>query len=308
MARTASRAAERDRPIQQWPSTRIAPLLFGVLLLLAGIWIWQRGDGTVHAGVVAPIATLTTTDAHALVWSPNEITTVFVGYHNGLLKSTDGGRTWQPTSLTDADAMSLAASPKAPARLYAAGHAILRRSDDGGETWTAPQSVLQGADIHGLAQSPVDSDRLYALVADQGLFTSSDGGRTWTFISSAPSQAALAVSADGQTLLLGAGSVIRQSTDQGVSWQPSGTELPQDAQVLALAVDPTGNRVFAATTAGLYRRTEPGGIWEPTPLNGTIVAVAVSPALPDTMLAIDDEKQIFRSLDGGGSWSLWVTR
>ena len=255
-----------------------------------------------RTGVSRPIATLDTPDVHALIWSPTEPNTIFFGHHNGLLKSIDGGRTWQPTSLTNADAMSLATSPKAPTRMYAAGHGIFRRSDDGGATWTEPVGDLQGADIHGFAQNPADPDRLYALVADRGILTSPDAGATWIPVSSAPSHGALAVSADGQTLLLGTGFSVQESSDHGASWKPSGAELPGNAQVLGLAVDPAGNRIFAATSLGLYQRRGGGTTWEPTPLTGVILTVAISPVQPNSVLVVDDQKRVFRSDDGGATW------
>lgn len=300
MARTPSRTAGRTVIDRQRRPAWIVPLVFGILLTLAvGIGVWQQGRS---ASGAQPIATLNTADIHALIWSPTKPNTVFFGHHNGLLKSSDGGRAWQPTALTEADAMSLAASPQMPLRMYAAGHGVFRRSDDGGATWTAPEGSLQGADIHAFAQSPVEPDRLFALVANQGILGSTDGGTTWTPVSSAPGHAALAFSADGKTLLLGTGSAVQESTDQGVTWKPSGRALPGGAEVLGLAVHPDGTTLFAATSAGLFRRNGTGGSWEATPLTGTIMTVAVNPTQPAIILAVDDQKRVYRSEDGGTSW------
>jgi len=305
MARITPRpgSPERGRQVQRRRSAWLVPvILAGCLVPLVGLGIWQLTRTTTANPMPQPIATLDTQDVHALLWSPTAPDTVFFGHHGGMLKSVDGGRTWQPTALTGVDAMSLAASPQIGERIYAAGHGVFRRSDDAGATWTAPPGQLEGADIHAFAQSPTDPDRLYALIASQGILTSADGGATWMPGSSAPAHAALAVSADGQRLLLGAEQGVQQSTDHGTTWRSLDAGLPRGAQVLALAVDPRGEAILAATSEGLYRTGSTDGIWTPTPLTGPVLAVAMSPAQPNVVLAIDDQQRVYRSDDGGTTW------
>ncbi len=304
MTRTPSEHVTRQRrAVHQRRRPWLIPLIFGgfVLLVLAAL-VWSRGMQTTRARVPQPIATLHTQDFHSLVWSATEPNTVFFGHHQGLLKSTDGGHTWQPTALTQVDAMTLASSPQAPQRMYAAGHGIFRRSEDGGATWTAPQSQLQGADIHGFTQSPVDPNSLYAVVMGQGLFKSTDGGTAWTLLAAdAPPGTALAMSVDGRTLFLGTATAVQQSMDGGATWTQHGTALPPNAQVLALAVQPGTGTLFAATAAGLYRQLETGS-WTPTTLHSPILAVAMSPLQPQTVLAVNAQGEVYRSGDGGASW------
>lgn len=297
VARTRGRTVQRRSTSWNWP----ALIVRVVLIVSVGGLLIQRG--ATNAGNAQSIGTLPSADVHAVAWDPSNPATIFAGHHGGLLRSTDGGRTWQATALTNADAMGLTISPKAPARMYAAGHGIFRRSDDGGATWTAPETAIQGADIHGFAQSPADPDRLYALVMGQGMLSSVDGGVTWTPRSN-PGQmmAALAVSSDGKTLLMGAGNRVQQSTDDGATWSGSGSALPSGAQVAALTAVSNDGTAFAGTTNGLYRRTGTDAQWEPTGLNGTILTVTVNPAQPDNVLAINDQNQVFRSDDGGKTW------
>ena len=285
--------------------SRFRLLLLGMVVVLGGFVFWLTRANPSHMNGARPIATLSTDDAHALLWSPGDSNIVFFGHHDGLLRSIDGGRTWQATSLADADAMSVSATPKAPERMYVAGHGIFRRSDDGGTTWTTPNSPLQGADIHGFAQSPADPDRLYALVVGQGIVMSTDGGTTWTQrAQAAASHAALVVNADGTTLLMGGPSNrVQQSADDGATWTRSGSDLPPGAQVLALAVGPDGAGLFAGTTKGLYRRTSPDAPWEPTPLKEPILAVAVNFVHSNVVLAINEHQQVLRSDNGGATWT-----
>ena len=308
MARSRpGRAAEtRGRVVQPRHRFRFLPLVGATLLLLAlalGVVLWQDNREGTAAGAVRPIATLSTADVHALLWSATEANTVFVGHHGGLLRSDDGGRTWQPTTLKDADAMSLAVSSQAPTRIYAAGHGVFRRSDDGGKTWTAPDVPIQGADIHAFAQNPVNPDHLYALEASRGILVSTDAGATWKPVASTPGHAALGVTADGKTLLLGTSDGVQGSPDQGVTWQPFGQGLPRFTQVLGLAVDPGDNTVFAATSKGLFHRNGTDRDWQPTALTQPLISVAASPLQAGVVIAVDDAKRVYRSDDGGATWS-----
>jgi len=297
-------ARGRAVPVRRRWRTFALLALAGLALLLNGALLWQATDGLGRSSSAQPIAILSTEDIHAVLWSPSAADTVFAGHHGGLLRSTDGGRTWQPTALAAADAMSLAAAPSAPERLYAAGHGVFLRSDDGGATWTAPATALAGADIHGFAQSPTDPDRLFALVVGQGLLMSTDGGATWEPRSPVvPNHAALAVTADGARLLMGSGAGVQESSDGGATWRASGAAMPQGGQILALALAPNGDVLFAASTEGLFRRSGRGTAWEQTALTGAVMAVAVSPLDPARVLAIDADKRVYRSDDGGTTWS-----
>ena len=93
MARTSSRSATRGRAVQRRSGWLLPLLIVGIVVVIAGALVVQRG-GTPTATGAQPIATLNTSDYHALRWSPTDPNTVFFGHHGGMLKSADGGRTW----------------------------------------------------------------------------------------------------------------------------------------------------------------------------------------------------------------------
>src|SRR5439155_4442505 len=162
-----------------------------------------------------------TTDYHSLLVAPNDPNALVLGTHQGLFRSTDGGRMWTKAELGGKDAMNLA-QPTATV-LWAAGHDVLAKSVDGGGTWTDVRpDGLPSLDVHGFAVDPRDPERLYAAVAGQGLYSSADGGESFVLRSRdvGPGVMALAALRDGWLL---AGDMQRQilasSTDGGVTWK-----------------------------------------------------------------------------------------
>ena len=121
----------------------------------------------------------------------------------GVYKTTDGGESWDKVLFRDqrSGAVDISVHPENPDLIYAALWEAWRkswgmssggpgsglyRSTDGGESWTEitrnpglPQEGVVGK--IGVAVSPVDQNRVYAIVehAEGGVFRSDDGGETW---------------------------------------------------------------------------------------------------------------------------------
>lgn len=128
------------------------------------------------------------------LWKPNET--------RGVYRSRDGGTSWERILYVSdkAGAGDLIMDPNNPRILYAATWQMKRNgyrmdsggpdsrmfmSTDAGDSWTdiSERPGLPGFPwgIVGIAVSPVDSSRIWAIIeaADGGVFRSDDGGATW---------------------------------------------------------------------------------------------------------------------------------
>ncbi|WP_422858355.1 VPS10 domain-containing protein [Flagellimonas sp. S174] len=126
----------------------------------------------------------------------------------GIYKSTDGGKSWKQVLFVNdqSGAVDLTFDPNNPRILYAStwraqrtpyslssggDGSALWKSTDSGETWTEisknegfPKDTLG---IMGVAVSPVNSERVFAIVENKkkgGLYRSDDGGKKWTQVNS----------------------------------------------------------------------------------------------------------------------------
>ncbi|MGH9487040.1 MAG: hypothetical protein ACRD04_05555 [Terriglobales bacterium] len=211
---------------------------------------------------------------------------------DGVYKSTDAGRTWQHLGLEDThhiSAILVAPRNRKLVLVAALGHTFapnaargVYRSTDGGVSWT---KVL----YRGPTAGAID------LVADPGNFNEMFAA----FEPHAPGAPATEAA-------------IYKSSDAGQHWtEISGHGLPQlrGRVGLAVAAHSGGRRVFAITTAGLYRSDDGGASWGRTTTDPRIVGsgyfskVYVSPGNPDMVYVM--QTCAYRSSDGGRTFTAW---
>lgn len=150
--------------------------------------LWRRPAGG-EWGKAARDPGLDRTAVSSLVFPAQDPGTLLAaGPALGVVRSRDGGRSWQDAGrgLPGKAVSALAASPRGDA-LYAwvAGRG-LHRSGDGGGTWSAAGGLDPALPVIALAVDPADPRRLLAAWAREGfagsegqLLASADGGRTF---------------------------------------------------------------------------------------------------------------------------------
>jgi hypothetical protein len=169
----------------------------------------------------------------------------------GLMRSQDGGRTWESVSeLGESDYHVLQVSGDRVAGVLVEG-ADVRVSADGGRTFETRTPPAAPVD---LAFDPRDPDRM-VVSTEEGVYTSADGGRGWRQRDTATdSQLAW-----GDRLYRAdPGGLIKVSEDGGQAWHDRGS---LDGTVNDLAID-AGGALYASVAGGeVVRSTDGGATW-----------------------------------------------
>ena len=237
-----------------------------------------------------------------------QTSTIYAGVEDGVVKSSDGGVTWQQTGLQGEYVMTLALDPNQPGTIYASTNDRgVFRTADGGANWR--RVGLEGEGISSVALDPSARGVVYAATWEKGLLKTEDAGRSWRQLGAGASSAAVALDPrDPATIYLAsrrgaADGRVAKSADGGRSWRPADTGLTA-ARVSALALDPgsPGTAYAAIDGRGIVKRVD--GTWRDVSTGLTapgVHALAVDPQNPATLFAATDEG-VFKSTNGGGVW------
>jgi photosystem II stability/assembly factor-like uncharacterized protein len=183
--------------------------------------------------------------AHAkhITFDPRDPQTMYVSIEvGGLLRSRDGGKTFEDVPGMYEDVHRLVINPADPRRMYVPGGNGLYLSQDEGQSW---QHVLTrehevGGYPDQLVLHPQDPDLMFIAAAQD----SPGAWRTTRF----------------------AGARISRSHDGGRTWQVLGGGLPDrmqgNVEAMSLHARPEGCSLFAATTAGeVFVSEDSGDSW-----------------------------------------------
>jgi photosystem II stability/assembly factor-like uncharacterized protein len=313
----------------------------------------RRGKGMrwQHTGLVV-------TAAWHYYIDPFEPKRHYIAYTDiGFARSTDAGRTWywqagRPLRNTTYE---LAFDPETPGRIWAAcadlhdipnenvisGRHYFPRaaggvavSTDFGATWRESSAGLPRKPITSVIvdpKSPSDSRTLYAAAFEDGVYKSSDGGKSWVKRSTglgAPGVnvrvCRIMLHSDGtlfclvtalrrNSRYLAAGPGLYRSSDGGRSWSwinrshplrwPKDFDLdPRDSRVIYMGAADAGN-----LDGGLYRTTDGGGSWIRVARKGPdCFGASVNPKNPESVYMCiaegDGEPGLWLSKDKGTTW------
>jgi len=225
---------------------------------------------------------------------------------HGVFKSMDGGATWSAVfSGLEANWVVVAPGEQHSSVYAGIGGFGIFKSTDGGTTWATANSGLKATNISAVSIDPRNPGTVYAGVNGAGIFKSVDSGNTWNWsglyengiVSLMPSQ-------DPNTLYAMSYAIAFKSTDEGRNWSQLNIGR-------ILAVDPQDpNTIYGA---GGIKSTDGGVSWVklalPQPV--WISALGIDPQDRSRLYAgavQDKTLRIFRSLDGGVSWTSTTLR
>ena len=215
------------------------------------------------------------------------------------MESRDGGRNWVPLPVT-ADAMGM--RPAADGSIVIAGHLVFVASSDGGRTWAPIAADLPNTDIHAIARDPLDPRRMWAYLAEGGVYESTDGGSHWTKVYEGHIPFMTATTDGSSTTLVGIEpfSGFARSPDGGRTWTP--VSQPEAYPTYSIAATPDGRVVALGTSDGLLRSDDGGATWTMIELPSPAFAIALSDD-GRTMAVVTRTTEFYRSDDGGATWA-----
>lgn len=236
------------------------------------IWLaTHHGFFAVSADGTATRLSDTQSDFMGFTPHPADASVLFASGHPpsggnlGVLKSTDGGQSWERIATGvngPVDFHQMDVSPADSRVLYGAYVGQLQVSRDGGASWNIVGPAPQG--LIDLAASASDPDRLYA-GTEQGLRLSRDGGKSWqpAHVLNRPATM-VEVTPDGTVYAFMIGNGLLRTSEPNLAWQTV-SEAFGDDYVLHLAADPrNAGRLYAATYRGkVLTSADAGKTWSP---------------------------------------------
>jgi photosystem II stability/assembly factor-like uncharacterized protein len=246
--------------------------------------------------------------------------------------------------------LTIAGSSSRPNEYYfgAVGGGVWK-TVDGGTTWKpVTDGKIHSSSVGAIAVAPSNPDIVYVgmgeselrgnVMQGDGVYKTTDGGKTWTHIGLDATQAIARIRVDandpnlvyvaalGHPYAPGADRGVYRSTDGGTTWTQILYENDHSGAE-DISIDPRNNKIIFATTwdvqrtpwslssggpgSHLYKSTDGGDTWKditrnqglPDGIDGKI-GVAVSADSNRIYSMVENENGgIFRSEDGGATWA-----
>lgn len=234
----------------------------------------------------------------AFAIDPTTSAILYAGSGGTIVKSTDGGITWNPIyyeSKPDRGIADLTVQPNSTNIILAAtSTGDLLRSTDYGNTWNLFSTTV-GYSPSRMFYAPDSSSLLFAL-SSGGLIRSTDNGLTWEPLT--PKLAAYpggetissltTIERNSQTLYLATNYGLLKTTDAGSSWSPIQTLVPFASQpIQSVAVDPDNQSVLYVVVGNRLRKSEDGGKnWDAKitiPTGRIITSLILNPDAPSQL-------------------------
>ena len=245
----------------------------------------------------------------------------------GLLRSSDGGQTWQhipSNDLSGVGIFDIAVDPANSLHLWVGTTEKLLESNDGGATWR----TVQLATTWDISINPSNPQEIFASTVT-GLVCSTNGGTTWSLVAlpgstsgsrftrmevcHAPSRPAIVYVT---AVLNDKGMFWRRASNHGAFRAQKPPSLNPDSDIAqawydwCLAVSPTDHNILYWGAVELYKGTRKSSGWTWRNISSRSSGdsihpdqhhLAFDPSDPSVLYACNDGG-VFRSPNGGTSW------
>ncbi len=261
---------------------------------------------------------------------------------NGVLRSEDGGHTWQPAGLAGQTVKALAVSPTEPGTIFAGTKPpLMFVSRDGGASWSelagfrrVPGRALWfspaeppyvTAYVQGIGLSPTAPQVIVVGIEFGAVVRSEDGGQTWTghrqgALRDCHSLTFHATEGDWVYEAGGTGAGAAHSRDAGRTWRQPREGLdrhygwavaadPAQPATWYVSLSPGPGKAHSEANAQAYIfRSVDGSPWHrlggglPQPLNHMPYALLTDPQAPGYLYAGLSNGDVWHTTNHGDTW------
>ncbi len=230
---------------------------------------------------------------------------VLAGEGSSVFKTTDGGASWTPLEpVPGVSAMrDLVIDPTDSSVIFVARFEGIFKSVNGGTDWKLVGNLQA---VQALAIRPDQSSTIFAATESDGVFKSVDGGASWQpFNDGLAGLGAHVLALAGDDLYLGGDHGVFEAPAKATSWAARNQGL-HNSTVKVITLDPMSAAiVYAVTPISVFISVDAGLSWQRTSLSSpsSLTAFALDPVNSQTLYAGTFVDRLFRSSDGGATWS-----
>jgi photosystem II stability/assembly factor-like uncharacterized protein len=269
-------------------------------------------SGTTWAPTANPLALAVA----SILADPNRPDVAWKTDGQGLVKTTDGGLSWQSANqgLATARVGTFAADPQNSQVIYASSFNVLWKSGQGGTFWhQLPLPLPAGDPITAVVVDPLSPGTVYVGSNGGRLLVSGDGGRSWQQRGGLQTIVALTLGAAPPVRLYakageeGSPCTAFSSTDGGAEWSC----LASLDDATSIFPDPSQAATLYAFDQHLYKSIDGGSTWHRADRNGLgnvggglynlQANFLIDASRPSRLYAVRTD-ELYRSDNGAAGW------
>ena len=198
-----------------------------------------------------------------------------------------------------------------PVKLLMNNATVIKSEDGGGtwnpKTRIDNKKTIAGINVLSMAINPSDSSTIYIGTESNGLFMTKDGGETWAQVSFANKVYGLAFDPQNPNTMYGSGvfngrAKIYKRIQEDQEWKEIYTEPSDNTIISSLAISKFNSQiVYAGTSSGvIIKSTDGGQTWSSLKkADGPIISIAFDSANDSNVFFGVFQKGILETKDGG---------